>query len=103
MSNRNPRQDGITKYWKPGEDDRPALLKYLRLDGGRRAGRGHVDGFLSGLWRMLSSRRRTKFVGFGVFEWKPYRRRLPTGKTVETWRLAFKPSRYARKYGGGAR
>jgi len=94
MSNRDPRQDGITKYWKPGEDDR----ELLRLRMG--AAREHVDGFLEGLWGLLRSRRRTKFVGFGVFEWRPYRRRLPTGRMVETWRLAFKPSRYAGKYGG---
>lgn len=103
MSNRNPRQTGITKYWKPGEDDRGELLSLVRLEPGtRRATRGHVDGFLRSLWSMLGSRRRTKFVGFGVFEWKPYRRRLPTGRMVETWRLAFKPSRYTEKYDGGA-
>lgn len=99
--NRRPNTTGITKYWVDGEDDRVALLARLRLGfGGARVKRGHVDEFLGALWDVLTSRRRAKFVGFGVFEWKPYRRRLPTGRMVETWRLAFKPSRYAKRYDG---
>lgn len=93
--NGNPNTLGISKYWKPGEDDRCALM------GATRVGRDRVDAFLRGLWRIVSARRRTKFVGFGVFEWKPYRRRLPTGTMIETWRLVFKPSRYVKRYNGG--
>lgn len=92
--NPNPDISGITKRWVDGEDDRKALLLETMMSEWR------VDRFLDGLWRLLSSRRRTKFVGFGVFEWKPWRRRLPTGKMAETWRLVFKPSRYARRYHG---
>ena len=95
MSNRSPEQSGITKYWVPGEDDRCALRQVTKQTKER------VDLMLDGLWELVRSRRRTKFVGFGVFEWRPYRRRLPTGRMVETWRLAFKPSRYAEKYKGG--
>lgn len=93
--NMDPDLRGITKYWKPGEDDRELLR--------RRAGRlprRYVDLFLHGLWSLVSSRRRTKIVGLGSFEWKPWKNRLPTGKFVETWRLAFKPSRYLPKYKG---
>lgn len=91
--NPNPDLSGITKYWKPGEDDRELLRRHA---GGLP--REHVDAFLRGLWNLVSSRRRTRLVGFGAFEWRPWRNRLPTGRFVETWRLAFKPSRYARKF-----
>lgn len=94
--NRNPEIRGIMKYWKPGEDDR-VLLKDRGLP------RRYVDLFLDALWRVVSTRRRTKFVGFGAFEWRPWRKRLPTGKMVETWRLAFKPGRYLPKYKGETR
>jgi len=97
MSNRNPKYAGISKYWVKGEDDRHALMKATQFS------QDCTDMFLRGLWRVLSSRRRTKFVGFGVFEWRPFRRRLPTGRMIETWRLAFKPSRYAKKYKGKAK
>ena len=93
--NRRPDQSGITKYWRVGEDDRCDLRQRTALSD------SVVDRMLKGLWETIRSRRRTKFVGFGVFEWRPYRRRLPTGRMVETWRLAFKPSRYAEKYKGG--
>lgn len=93
--NRNPNCEGITRYWKTGEDDRVELR---RLTG---VSRGTVDLLMSSLWELLTSKRRTKFVGIGVFEWRPCRRRLPTGRVVETWRLAFKPSRYAERYNGG--
>ena len=97
MSNPVPVQDGITRYWRVGEDDRCALRQVTRQPKER------IDAMLGGLWELISSRRRVKFVGFGVFEWRPYRRRLPTGNMIETWRLAFKPSRYAKKYDGGSR
>lgn len=95
MSNRNPRQSGITKYWRVGYDDRCVLQQVTRQPKER------IDTFMDGLWAVISTQRRTRFVGFGVFEWKPYRRRLPTGRMVETWRLAFKPGRYLEKYNGG--
>lgn len=93
--NRDPNYNGITRYWKPGEDDRLLLAKETRLSF------ASVDMFLDGLWRLVSSRRRTKFVGVGVFEWRPWRCRLPNGKHVRTWRLVFRPSRYAERYRGG--
>ena len=100
--NVDPNTSGITKYWRDGADDRRLVLDELSLgSGGRRVGRGHVDELLRALWAVVSRRRRTKLVGFGVFEWRPWRRRLPTGRMVETWRLAFKPSRYAKRYKGG--
>lgn len=94
--NMDPDIRGITKYWRPGKDDRELLRK-------RTGGlpKRHVDLFLHGLWSLVSSRRRTRIVGFGTFEWKPCRRRLPTGRTVDTVRVVFKPSRYAKKYNGG--
>lgn len=93
--NRHPKTQGITGRWMKGLDNRVELQWFAGM-----APRRRVDGFLEGLWRLVASRRRTKFVGFGVFEWRPYRKRLPTGRTVETWRLAFKPSRYAKRYKG---
>jgi len=87
---------GIEKRWIPGEDDRILLASCSGLKPPQ------VDAALEGLWRVLVSRPRTKFVGFGVFEWKRWRNRIPTGKFVETWRLAFRPCRYAPlKYKGG--
>lgn len=85
--NTRPDTTGIEKRWVPGEDDRPLLASYSGLKPRQ------VDKALDGLWRLLVSRPRTKFVGFGVFEWKRWRNRIPTGRFVETWRLAFRPSR----------
>ena len=93
--NLDPSIRGITKYWRAGADDRALLAKAA----GGLPGR-YVDAFLAGLWELVSRRRRTKLVGFGVFEWRPWRRRLPTGRKVSTWRLVFKPSRYSRRYDG---
>lgn len=95
MSNRDPQQAGITKYWRVGYDDRCVLRRVTRQSKER------IDRLLDGLWKVISTRRRTKIVGFGVFEWRPYRRRLPTGVMIETWRLTFKPGRYLDKYHGG--
>lgn len=89
--------DGITKRWVDGEDDR----RWLQVETG--LGEWRIDRFLDGLWKLVASRRRTKFVGFGVFEWHPWRNRLPTGRVVKAWRLSFKPSKYARRYKGRAR
>ena len=90
--------DGITKRWVDGEDDRALLAAKVPL-----STRASTDLFLDGLWELVASRRRTKFVGFGVFEWHPWRNRLPTGKVVKAWRLSFKPSKYVRRYKGRAR
>lgn len=95
--NRNPNTAGITKYWVKGSDDRGLLMKSCGCSAEA------TDRFLDGLWRLLTRRRRTKFVGVGVFEWRPWRNRLPSGRMVETWRLAFRPSRYAKRYGGEGR
>jgi len=92
--NSKPNMSGIVRYWRTGEDDRIELARASGLS------KATVDRALAGLWKVLLSKRRTKFVGFGVFEWRPWRRPLPTGKVVETWRLAFKPSRYAKRFGG---
>lgn len=89
---------GLSKRWVDGEDDRRLLQVKTGL-----VGEWRIDRFLDGLWRLVSSRRRTKFVGFGVFEWHPWRNRLPTGRVVKAWRLSFKPSKYARRYNGRAR
>ena len=87
---------GIEKRWIPGEDDRVLLASYSGLTPPQ------VDNALDGLWRLLVSKKRTKFVGFGVFEWKRWCNRIPTGRFVRTWRLAFRPCRYSRlKYKGG--
>lgn len=92
--NSKPDTSGIERRWKPGEDDRCEV----RLRSAVKA--KQVDKVLDALWQTITSRRRTKIVGIGVFEWKPWRRRIPTGRMVETWRLAFKPSRYVEKYKG---
>lgn len=88
---------GLTKRWVDGEDDRALLASKLPC------GSMYTDAFLDALWELVSSRRRTKFVGFGVFEWHPWRNRLPTDKVVKAWRLSFKPSKYVRRYRGRAR
>lgn len=88
---------GLSKRWVDGEDDRALLAARVPL-----STRASTDLFLGGLWELVASRRRTKFVGFGVFEWHPWRNRLPTGRVVKAWRLSFKPSKYARRYKGRA-
>ena len=88
---------GIAKRWVPGEDDRVWLMHYSGLT------RKQTDRALDGLWRLIVSRPRTKIVGFGVFRSMPWHKRIPTGEFVETWRLAFKPSRYVKKYNGEKR
>lgn len=92
--NAKPDTSGIDRRWKTGEDDRCEV--HLRSAVKAK----QVDKVLDALWQTIVSRRRTKIVGIGVFEWKPWRRRIPTGRMVETWRLAFKPSRYIEKYKG---
>ena len=100
--NRKPNMSGIDRYWKKDEDSRMDLAR--RMFGGKEFPpdyREQVDRFLDSLMSLVKSRRRTKFVGFGSFEWHPWKNRIPTGRMVETWRLAFKPGRYVKgKYDG---
>ena len=99
--NLKPNISGISRYWKEGEDDRREVAKSLGLKPDNRSDRKLVDFFLEGLLATVTSRRRTKLVGFGDFEWKKWNNRLPTGRFVETWRLTFKPGRYVKgKYDG---
>lgn len=94
--NAKPDTTGISRYWKAGEDDR-VLLKG-RLPGMSKPA---IDRVLAAIMETVCSRRRTKIVGWGVFEWKRWNNRIPTGEFVETWRLSFKPGRYVKgKYDG---
>lgn len=96
-----PNTEGISRYWKKGEDDRAVLLREMYGATPDPADKPQVDQFLAALLNVVKRRRRTKFVGIGVFEWKPWNNRLPTGERVKTWRLTFKPSRYVKgKYHG---
>ena len=99
--NLKPNTSGIRRHWQAGEDDRREVAKSPGLKPDNRNNRKLVDFFLEGLLATVTSRRRTKLVGFGVFEWKKWNNRLPTGRFVETWRLTFKPGRYVKgKYDG---
>ena len=93
--NANPDLTGISRYWKDGEDDRVVIHAACQVPPDT------IDDVLSAIQKVVTSRRRTKIVGFGVFEWKPWRNRIPTGRFVKTWRLSFKPCRYAGKFKGG--
>lgn len=102
--NTKPNISGINRYWKRGEDDRMLIARKMNLDPDLVENRTLVDKFLNALLATVKSRRRTKLVGFGVFEWKEWNNRLPTGERVETWRLTFKPGRYVKgKYHGNRR
>lgn len=90
--NKEPDTTGISRYWKAGEDARVDIHAVCHVEP------DVIDGVISALQKVVTSRKRTKIVGFGVFEWKPWRNRIPTGRFVETWRLSFKPCRYAGKY-----
>ena len=92
--NPNPDTKGIVRKWSP-EDARCDI--YNACPGVTTE---QIDMVLGALQRTLASRARTKIVGFGVYEWKRWRNRIPTGKFVDSWRMAFKPSRYAPKYQG---
>lgn len=99
--NAKPNTEGINRYWKKGEDDRVALAAKMKANPRDEDTRKTIDGFLDALMALVKSRRRTKFVGFGVFEWKPWNNRIPSGERVKTWRLTFKPGRYVKgKYNG---
>lgn len=101
MSNRNPNTSGITKRWQPGYDARCLLEKRLLS----RCFDPHdirwkINTFLEELMDVIVHNRRTRIVGFGVFEWKPWNGRLPTGERVSTWSLTFKPCRHKERYNG---
>ena len=101
MKKKKPNMTGIDRHWKPGEDDRITLARKMYRNPDSLETRESVDHFLDMLLRLVVSRKRTKFVGFGVFEWIPWNNRLPTGERVSTWRLTFKPGRYVKgKYHG---
>lgn len=89
------RTKNLDKRWKNG-DGRLRLAEMLVLNPDSGCARQKVDSFLGALLELVRTRRRTVFVGFGVFEWRRWKHPIPTGKTVETWRLAFKPSKYVR-------
>lgn len=91
--NRHPDTTGITKRWTE-EDARREILKEC----GTVCGPDQVDRVLLALSKVITRSRRTKIIGFGVFEWKLWKNRIPTGRFIETWRLAFKQSRYSEKY-----
>lgn len=99
--NSKPDVSGISRYWKRGEDDRRVLARVLKMNPDDETNRNLIDFMLEGLLKTIKSRKRTKIVGFGVFEWLRWNNRLPTGQRVETWRLTFKPGRYVKgKYNG---
>lgn len=91
--NKHPDTTGITKRWTD-EDARREILKESGCNPEQ------VDRVLLALSKVITRNRRTKIIGVGVFEWKPWKNRIPTGRFVETWRLAFKLSRYTNKYKG---
>lgn len=72
-------------------DSRKALLK--RYTGGREptlADVVAVSQFLKALSDTVASRRRTELRGLGVFEWRPRKGRLPTGRRFSSWHLVFR-------------
>jgi len=94
--NKKPNMSGISRYWKKGEDDRRVLARVMRMNPDDETNRNLIDFMLEGILKTVKSRKRTKFVGFGVFEWIPWNNRLPTGQRVETWRLTFKPGQHVK-------
>lgn len=72
-------------------DSRKALLD--EFTGGSKPTARDLDDlsrFLHALSRTVEARRRTELRGLGVFEWLPWRGKLPTGRRVSSWRLSFK-------------
>ena len=94
--NRKPNTSGIDKRWKEG-DGRVRLAELLFLNPDSGHARAKVDGFLEAFRKLVWGRRRTVIVGFGTFEWRKWKNRIPTGERVETWRLAFKPGQHMRR------
>lgn len=90
--NKHPDTSGIERRWKD-EDARRKLARALLMDPDNLTSRRSVDGMMSSLEDVIRSHRRSLFVGFGVFEWRKWKNRTPTGKRVEVWRLTFKPAR----------
>lgn len=98
---KTPNMSGIDRRWNPAEDDRRLLeAKLLERGFDSYELRGKIDCFLDALIDVVNSNKRVKLVGVGTFQWMPWRNRIPTGKIVETWHLAFKPCRYRGKYNG---
>lgn len=89
------RAENIDKRWKDG-DGRLRLAELLMLNTDSGCARQKVDTFLDALLELVRTRKRTMIVGFGAFEWRRWKHPIPTGRKVETWRLAFKPSKYVR-------
>ena len=83
----------------------PARLELLkRFTGGRDptyADYVAVRRFLRALAETVGSRKRTVLKGLGVFEWKPWNRRIPTGRTVSSQHLFFALTRSKRNYAKG--
>lgn len=95
--NRDPDYSGITRYWTPGEDARCEILERAKAMARRAVRREDVDAVLDAMWETVLCNRRTVIVGIGAFEWRPWRRRIPTGRKVSTWRLVFKPSQHLKR------
>ena len=77
-------------------EDRKALL--MKWTGGREptlADLAAVSTFVRALAETVVERRKTSLRGLGVFEWLPWRGKLPTGRKVSSWRLVF---RYRQKH-----
>lgn len=100
--NRHPNMSGIDRHWRRGEDARVLVAEAMRADPRDPRVRESVDSVVSALLDTVMSNRRVKVVGFGVFNWIKWRNRVPTGETVDTWRLTFKLARKLKgKYKGG--
>lgn len=96
--NRRINMNGISRYWKPGEDDRTVIAEALYgTPDPTQKQRTDLDKAIDALFSVVMTRRRTKIVGVGVFEWVPWNNRIPTGHKIETMRLKFKPGRYVRR------
>lgn len=84
-------------------EDRKALL--MKWTGGREptlADLAAVSAFIRALADTVEERRVTSLKGLGVFEWLPWKGRLPTGRLVSSWRLVFRyrqKHRYVQKKG----
>lgn len=85
-------------------EDRKALI--MKWTGGRDptlADLAAVSAFIRALADVVEERRVTSLRGLGVFEWLPWKGRLPTGRKASSWRLVFRyrqKHRYVRKGNG---
>ncbi len=86
--NRFPNTFGIDRHWKDG-DARVEIRERCGLDPST------VDKVLAALWETLLSRKLTRIIGFGAFEWVPWKCfSKKRGTTIDTWRLSFRLNRY---------